>query len=45
MQHKIHKVKPKKENDIYENETVEALLENDEIDAEEEGFMQGYNEE
>lgn len=29
--------------DIYDPEYVEALLEDDEISVEEEGFMRGYN--
>jgi|TARA_Y100000310_G_scaffold146528_1_gene145861 hypothetical protein len=31
------------ENTIYENEKVDAMLEDDEIDANEEAFMKGYN--
>jgi len=41
------KTKPKTENqgndNIYDSDNVEKLLEDDEIDSTEAGFMEGYN--
>ena len=36
--------KEKKTDDPYENEEVEEMVENDEVEPEEAGFMEGYNE-
>ncbi|MCR4335121.1 MAG: hypothetical protein NUV57_01135 [archaeon] len=38
------KKKLKQTENPYENEQVEEMLENDEIDPKEAGFMEGYNE-
>ncbi len=37
------KQKEKKTEDIYDNKDVENAIENDEIEPEEAGFMEGYN--
>jgi len=38
------KKKPKNTDDLYDNKDVEEALGQDEIDPEEAGFMEGYNE-
>ena len=42
---KIGKRENELEESIYDEETVEEMLDNDEISAEEEAFMKGYMEE
>ncbi|NQU97896.1 hypothetical protein HQ533_00355 [Candidatus Woesearchaeota archaeon] len=41
----LKEIKPENESTVYEDEGRKNLLDSDAIDAEEEGFMQGYDRE